>query len=111
MTGRWSPPHHDVWRHGDVGATGWLVYNTLAGDIPLTVAGLAALTRLHRNTVSRKLRDLAGRGLAVRSASGLWTQGDAEPSEVARSGAGKRERDRARHAAERAAYSSRRRTS
>lgn len=98
-----SPAHHDCWRRGDLGHSGRLIYNLLIGDIPLTAASITRLTGLHRNTVAAKLRQLERRGLAHR-VEGRWTQGEAEPSEVAESGKGKRKRDRERYAAEREQY-------
>lgn len=102
--GRVSRPGWDCWRHGDLGEAGRIVYNLLAGDITLDAASITRLSGLHRNTVRRKLADLADRDLARRDDAGRWRQGEREPSEVARSGAGKHARDAARYAADRAAY-------
>ena len=58
----------DVFRHGDLGAAGLAVYTNLH-DEQQTVTALARTTGLHRNTVSRRLRDLAAAASPSRSSA------------------------------------------
>lgn len=99
-----SRPRHDVWRHGDLGSSGWLIYEQLSGDLGASSEGLANLTGLSVRTVRRRLRALENRGLVTRDPSGRWTRGEREPSECAATGNGKAQRDRQLYTAERAAY-------
>jgi len=113
---------HDAWRRGrldqgaqgtggqgvwvaGLGASGWRVDQALSPHQPRGVPELVALTGKSRGTVYRRLRQLLDAGLAVRVEGGYLAR-PADLDRVAeRLGTrGLAARQRARHAAERAAH-------
>lgn len=91
----------DCWRHRDLGAPGLLVWQTL-GEDQQRVVDIAAVSGLHRNTVSRRLRSLADRGLAVEVEDRWWCRGAADPLTAPTIAAGTGQREAERFARERA---------
>ena len=82
-----SSPHAGKTRHGRSPAAAKTDEQLLAAlrDAPgLSAVKLAAAVRIHRTTVSERLRDLAGRGLVEKGDDGRWraVEEEARPARV-----------------------------
>jgi len=97
---------HDVWRHGGLGRSAKVVWSAAKPTRWHTVKDLHEATGVPHGTIRGALKKLARYGLVERGDRLNWRSMDRDLDEVAEllGVAGKGEKQRARHLAERAAH-------